>query len=100
MHGLAALGLFGLSLAGFERFTRESHASTRLAKAITDTFGARKRSGTNRAWSRALAWKDFYFIAGGVKSIAMRLLLYVAIIGIIAAIAIPNLLASRRASTI
>jgi len=79
-HLLAALGLFGLSWVGFERFTRERHAVTRTDRILalpTAPIGQRR---VDRAWSKALMWKDFYFVNGGVRMVRIQFILFFAFI--------------------
>jgi ABC-type transport system involved in multi-copper enzyme maturation permease subunit len=80
-HLAAALGLFGLSWAGFERFTRESHAARPLETFFARPFRRLRRRTIGRAWPLALTWKDFYFVAGGKRMAIVRFVLYLAIIG-------------------
>jgi ABC-type transport system involved in cytochrome c biogenesis permease component len=80
-HLAAALGLFGLSWAGFERFTRESHATKPLEALFTRPLRRLRRRSIGRAWPLALTWKDFYFVAGGKRMVIARFVLYFAIIG-------------------
>jgi ABC-type transport system involved in multi-copper enzyme maturation permease subunit len=79
-HFLASIALFVLSWTTFERFTRESHATTRIEKALEKPLRTSKRVGASRAWDRALAWKDFYFITGGRKALILKLLFYPVVI--------------------
>jgi ABC-type transport system involved in cytochrome c biogenesis permease component len=80
-HLAAALGLFGLSWAVFERFTRESHSVKPLERLFANPFRKLQRRAVGRAWPLALTWKDFYFVAGGKKMVIARSVLYFAIIG-------------------
>lgn len=81
VHFLAALVLFGLSWALFERCTREKHTISLVEKVLTGPIGLRRDYRIGRTWKLALTWKDFYFVAGGMTSMFLRLILYVIIIG-------------------
>ncbi len=66
---------FLLSWAAFNRFTREQVAEA-PARGL---LGRRMRSlgflGPGRAWTNALAWKDFHFLSGGKVSLIGRTVL-------------------------
>lgn len=80
-HLVAALGFFGLSWAGFERFTRERHAVRPLERLFARPSRRLQRRHVGRPWRLALTWKDFYFVAGGTRMVIVRFVLYFAIIG-------------------
>jgi hypothetical protein len=80
-HLVAALGLFGLSWACFERFTRERHAVGRRGGTLARSFQKSLRGRMGRAWSLALTWKDFNLVCGGKRMLAGRFCVYFALIG-------------------
>jgi len=80
-HATAAAVLFGLSWLLFDRFTRVRHASGRIERIFFEPLRRKRRSRIGRAWNQALTWKDFYFVAGGMRLLVTRFLLYGAIIG-------------------
>lgn len=108
-HVGAALGFFGLSWALFERFTRETHALRPMERLFRRQAAGRSTSQSSqqptgpatgeligqpvrqiasrsvprmgRPWGSALAWKDFYFISGGMKMVVLRSIGYFALIG-------------------
>ncbi len=75
-HVLAALGFFGLSWLGFERFTRERHAVSRSDRILALPAPPMGRRRIDRAWSRALMWKDFYFVNGGMRMVRIQFVLF------------------------
>lgn len=82
-HVLAALGFFGLSWAGFERFTRERHTVGTAERIFAGPSQAMGRRRIDRAWSKALMWKDFYFVNGGMRMVRLQFVLFfVFIVGI------------------
>jgi hypothetical protein len=67
---------FLLAWAVFETFCNEQHESA-PTRGLVPRGKSRLRSlGAGRTWKRALAWKDFYFLAGGRIWIVLRLVLY------------------------
>lgn len=82
-HLAAAVGFFGLSWAGFERFTRERHAVGRLERLFARSSRRVQRPRVGRPWALALTWKDFHFVAGGTRMVAARFVLYFLIIGLL-----------------
>lgn len=80
-HTAAAATFFGLSWLLFDRFTRVQHAPGRIERLFFEPLRRKRRARIGRAWTRALTWKDFYFVAGGMRLLVTRFLLYGAIIG-------------------
>jgi hypothetical protein len=80
-HLAASALLFGLSWAGFERFTREKHGLRPLERVFGRTSRGVRRNRCGRPWSLALTWKDFNFVVGGRRMLIVRFLLYFSIIG-------------------
>jgi ABC-type transport system involved in cytochrome c biogenesis permease component len=80
-HCVAALGFFGLSWVGFERFTRERHVVRPLARFFTRPSRWLGRRRVDRAWRMALTWKDFHFVAGGRRMLIVRFCLFFIVIG-------------------
>ncbi len=70
-----AAGFFLLAWAAFNRFTLEQVAEA-PARGL---LGRRSRTfsflGPGRTWGNALAWKDFYFLAGGKVTLVGRTVL-------------------------
>lgn len=96
---LAAVVLFLMSWAVFERCTRDLAPSTSPARGLlfkrTGVLRFLARGGVwtdalvwflggGRVWRSALVWKDFHFIAGGPVMLAVKSLLYGAIVAGIA----------------
>jgi ABC-type transport system involved in multi-copper enzyme maturation permease subunit len=79
-HLLAALGFFGLSWMGFERFTRERNAVARTDRILALPAPPMAQRRIDRAWSKALMWKDFYFVNGGVRMVRIQFVLFFALI--------------------
>ena len=75
-HLLAALGFFGLSWVGFERFTRERHAVARTDRILALPAPQMGRRRIDRAWKKALMWKDFYFVNGGMRMVRLKFVLF------------------------
>jgi hypothetical protein len=80
-HFAAALALFGVSWAGFERFTRDRNSVGLLSKIFVRSSVKRPRRHIGRAWNMALTWKDFNFVAGGTRILIGKFILYFLIIG-------------------
>jgi len=80
-HLVGALGLFGLSWALFERFTRENHTVRPIERVFARPTGGIRRQRVSRTWTLALALKDFHFIAGGKRVVIACFVLYFLIIG-------------------
>jgi ABC-type transport system involved in multi-copper enzyme maturation permease subunit len=72
----AAAGLFALSWVTFDRFTRD-HVSAGPERSVrSHRRGVLKWLGPGRAWTPALVWKDFHFLAGGFSLMLAKLILY------------------------
>jgi ABC-type Na+ efflux pump permease subunit len=73
-----AIGLlcFLLAWAVFEIFCDEQHEATQPRSLVARRTSALRALGAGRAWSRALAWKDFHFLTGGKVWMALKLALY------------------------
>ena len=55
-----------------------AETATQRTEKITASAG-RRRSAHPRTGKRAIAWKDFYFLSGGVRGLLIRCVVYVAI---------------------
>ncbi len=73
--GLAA---FLLAWRLFDRFCSDHGDIARRGKA--GTVGLFKTS-RSRPWTNAIAWRDYYFIHGGTKTIWLKMTLYTALVG-------------------
>jgi ABC-type transport system involved in cytochrome c biogenesis permease component len=80
-HLAAAFGLFAASWAGFERFTRDRNTVRLLSRLFVRSTVKPPRRHVGRAWGMALAWKDFYFVAGGTRILIGKYVLYFVVIG-------------------
>lgn len=72
--GLGA-ACFVLAWLAFELFCGEQREAA-PGRSVTRRRGPIALGAPSRAWSRALAWKDFYFLAGGKVWMAVKLILY------------------------
>ena len=72
------LGLFCFLLAWavFELFCNEQHEAAPPRSLVVRRTSALRRLGAGRVWTRALAWKDFYFLTGGKGWMAVKFILY------------------------
>jgi ABC-type transport system involved in cytochrome c biogenesis permease component len=77
----AAIAFFGLSWTGFERFTRERNSAGMLSRVFVRSTVKRPRLHVGRAWTMALTWKDFNFVAGGTRVLIGKFVLYFLVIG-------------------
>ena len=71
---------FLVAWAVFDRRTREQKVSAPSRGMTTSQTGVLRKLGAGRSWARALAWKDFYFLAGGktriwIKAVSFPMLL-------------------------
>jgi len=73
-----ALGVtfFLLSWALFEKYCGEQKESAPSRGGVAPARGRRRVFSPGRPWEQALAWKDFYFLAGGKLWIGIKLLVY------------------------
>ena len=67
---------FLLAWAVFDIFCDEQQESAPRRGGILRRRRFLRRLGAGRAWKRALAWKDFYFLAGGKVWIVGKYLIY------------------------
>lgn len=79
---LAGLALFLVSWWSFDELTGDEH-TTGPTRTVP-----RKRRGLRclapgRVWQNALAWKDFYFLAGGWQTVLVKLPAYGVLIGVL-----------------
>jgi hypothetical protein len=79
-HFAAALALFSLSWAGFERFTRDRNSVGIISRTFVRSPASRPRRHIGRAWDMALTWKDFNFVAGGTRVLIGKIILFFLII--------------------
>ena len=68
-------GCFLLAWKAFDPFTREQVAAAPPRNLLTRRIGRLSALGAGRAWTNALAWKDFYFMSGGKVVLVARLVL-------------------------
>ena len=73
--GLAG-GFFLLAWLAFGVFCGEQKESGPSRIGLARSLGRRRLLTPGRPWSRALAWKDFYFTTGGKLWVALKLLIY------------------------
>ena len=69
-------GCFLLAWAVFEVFCNEQPEAGPSRGMLARSTSIFRRTGAGRTWSRALAWKDFYFVAGGKVAMAAKFALY------------------------
>ena len=69
-------GCFLLAWAVFDRFCDEQQESAPRRGGVLRRRRFLRRLGAGRAWARAVAWKDFYFLAGGKVWIVGKLVIY------------------------
>lgn len=71
---------FGLAWLVFDVFNRDSARTSDHRGSVLTATGRRRIFGPGRAWAYPLAWKDYQFISGGPRFIALKfgayLLLY------------------------
>lgn len=77
---LTGLFFFMLSWATFNYFNRETDTAPAKKKSKTQRSEVRRR----RAWDSAIAWKEFYFAAGGKHYLFSKFLIYGSVIVLIA----------------
>ena len=80
---IAGAALFTLSWIVFDPATRNEKPAMEARGVLTKRLRLTSALAPGRAWNSALAWKDFYFTAGGVTMLLMKFVLYGAILGII-----------------
>ncbi|MFO8006390.1 MAG: hypothetical protein R6V05_01495 [Candidatus Brocadiia bacterium] len=69
-------GFFLLAWVGFERLTRHQ-VSVAPGRGLAFRSTSRlRRLGVDRCWANALAWKDFYFAAGGKGMVIVEFVLW------------------------
>ncbi len=69
-------GFFLLAWGLFEKFCGEQKESAPSRGGVARARGRWRSLSPGRAWQRALAWKDFYFLSGGKFWIAIKFLIY------------------------
>ena len=69
-------GCFLLAWLVFDRFCDEQQESAPRRGGVLRRRRFLRRLGAGRAWKRPLAWKDFYFLAGGKFWMAAKYLIY------------------------
>ncbi len=70
------VGCFLLAWALFEKTCGEQKESAPGRAGVRPARGRRRLFSPGRPWARALAWKDFYFLAGGKLWIVIKLGIY------------------------
>jgi hypothetical protein len=65
---------FLLSWALFDLFTRQQKDVSPPRALLVKRTSRLRLLGAGRAWSRALAWKDFYFLTGGIVAASVKFL--------------------------
>ncbi len=88
-------GCFLLAWLVFDAFCDEQQESAPRRGGVLRRRRFLRRLGAGRAWSRALAWKDFYFLAGGKVWIVGKFLLYGLLLAGLFSL-IPNFGGSQR----
>jgi ABC-type transport system involved in cytochrome c biogenesis permease component len=79
--GIAA---FLVARAAFERYSGEQLAPTANSRSRLARLAAKLlRSTPGRAWGDAVVWRDFYFLHGGKKLLALKAVAYAAFAGIL-----------------
>ncbi len=73
--GLAA---FLLAWRLFDRFCSDHGAGAQRGKAGA---GSVMKTSRSRPWENAIAWRDYYFIHGGTKTIWVKMFLYTGLVG-------------------
>ncbi len=76
----AGMIFFLLSWSTFNVFNRETDTAPVRRKSRNKA----RRARTSRTWKSALVWKDFYFSAGGMKFAYAKIVLYAALVALIA----------------
>lgn len=73
-----ALGVvcFLLAWSVFEIFCNEQHEASQPRSLVARRGSFFRGMSAGRAWTRALAWKDFYFLTGGKSWMAIKFVLY------------------------
>jgi hypothetical protein len=71
-----ALACFLLAWLSFEHFCGELKEASPTRAGVTRSRGRGHLLSPGRAWRRALAWKDFYFTAGGKLWVVIKLAIY------------------------
>ncbi len=67
---------FLLAWGVFERFCSEQKEASPSRGGLARARGRWRSLSPGRTWSRALAWKDFYFLGGGKLWLVIKLLVY------------------------
>ena len=67
---------FILSWCLFDRCTRVEHSASPSRGPLARQIWIGRFFGVGRSWRHALAWKDFYFLTGGLTMMFIKLLLY------------------------
>ena len=82
-------GCFLLAWAVFDRFCNEQPESAPRRGGVFRRRRFLRRLGAGRVWTRALAWKDFYFLAGGKIWMLQKYILYGLLLAGITGLAYP-----------
>lgn len=83
-------GCFLLAWKTFDPFTREQVTAAPPRGLLTRRIGRLSALGAGRAWTNALAWKDFNFMSGGKVAFLARLVL----VGLIPAVVVTCIASS------
>ena len=73
---ILGLVFFLVAWAVFERFCAEQKEAAPSRAGVARARGRWKALTAGRAWKRAIAWKDFYFLGGGKLWLVIKLLIY------------------------
>jgi hypothetical protein len=88
---VAGAAFFLVSWVGFNLLTRTSKDAG-PARGLLPTSVSRLRGlGVGRVWRLALAWKDFFFVSGGVSGIIVRFAALAALLGLVALVWGPGI---------
>ncbi len=84
---LTNLGLgvffFLVSWCTFDFFTHQEKEPSPSRGLLFRRSSCLRSMGVRRAWSSAIAWKDFYFTSGGMPAVLVRFVSYAILIGVI-----------------
>ena len=73
---VAAVVFFCLSWAAFDVFIRDQDSTAPARRLVFKRTSRLRKYGAGRTWNNALAWKDFYFLAGGKAMMIVKFILY------------------------
>ena len=80
---------FGLAWVGFERFSDADRAAS-PDRGLASRSNSKNRSSRARPGRRPIMWKEFRFLVGGGRGLALRFVALLAAAGVVAGVAIYN----------